>query len=204
MNESITDEYNITLKVRNNLLLQAFKRKGETPGRVLAQKIGISYNILNDYITLKRSPLDSEGDYRDEMYKICEFLNMSPSSLWTDEQLTPLDKSTVEVTASYEQLTAYLPRAGDGIASLENEETKRLVDEMLDTLDDRCKHLIKRRFGIEGDPATLNQIAEEFNICPQRVRAIEYKALHILRHPTRSAKMQEHLGLRPPKPYEFL
>ena len=195
MNECITDEYNITLKVRNNLLLQAFKRKDEAPGKVLAQKIGMSYTQLNDYITLKRSPLNSEGDYRDDVYKICEFLNMSPSSLWTDEQLTPLDKSTVEVTASYEQLTAYLPRAGDGIASLENEETKQLLDEMLDTLDDRYKRLIKRRFGIEGDPATLNQIAEEFNVTQERARRMELKALRMLRPAKRSAKMREHLCL---------
>jgi len=195
MNECITDEYNITLKVRNNLLLQAFKRKDEAPGKVLAQKIGMSYTQLNDYITLKRSPLNSEGDYRDDVYKICEFLNMSPSSLWTDEQLTPLDKSTVEVTASYEQLTAYLPRAGDVIASLENEETKQLLDEMLDTLDDRYKRLIKRRFGIEGDPATLNQIAEEFNVTQERARQMELKALRMLRPAERSAKMWEHLRL---------
>jgi len=195
MNECITDEYNITLKVRNNLLLQAFKRKDEAPGKVLAQKIGMSYTQLNDYITLKRSPLNSEGDYRDDVYKICEFLNMSPSSLWTDEQLTPLDKSTVEVTASYEQLTAYLPRAGDVIASLENEETKQLLDEMLDTLDDRYKRLIKRRFGIEGDPATLNQIAEEFNVTQERARQMELKALRMLRPAERSAKMREHLRL---------
>ena len=201
MNEGIADEYNITLKVRNNLLLQAFKNKGEAPGRILAQKIGIGYDILNGYITLKRSPLDSEGDYRDDVYKICEFLNMSPSSLWTDEQLTPLDKSTVEVTASYEQLTAYFPRAGDGLASLENEDTKRLVNEMLDTLDERYKYLIKRRFGIEGEPATTAQIAEEFNVSETRAYQMEYKALRMLRHPSRSGGMKAMLGHEPPETF---
>lgn len=193
------NEYNITLKIRNNLLLQAFRNKGEVIGRALAEKIGMRYDSLNGYIALKRSPLNAEGEYRDDVYKICEFLNMMPTKLWTDEQLTPLIKSTVEVTASYDQLNMYLPYANDGLASLEYEETQHIVDEVLNTIQPRYAEILKRRYGIGVKKATLEEIAEEFDITPERVRQVELKTLRLLRSPRRVAKMREQLGLTVPE-----
>lgn len=198
------NEYNITLKIRNNLLLQAFKNKGEVPGEVLAQKIGISYPFLNMYVTLKRSPLDNDGNYRDEVFKICEFLNMPPSSLWTEEQLTPLSKSTVEVTASYDQLATYLPYSDGGFSSLDNEDTKRLIDEMVDKLTEREKWVIQRKFGIDGEVTAISELAKELQVTPSYIRQIEYKALRKLRHPSLCGDIKAMLGHEPPKPYEFL
>lgn len=188
-----TSEYNITLKIRNNLLLQAFKKIGEVPGQVLAQKIGISYGILNQYISLKLSPIDNNDDYRESAYKICDFLNMSPNELWTDEQLTPLDKSTVELTATYEQMTAYLPSYGDVTAKIEYEDLQRETASMLEGLDPRYKRVIELRFGLTGKEHTLAEVGEELDVSRERARQMEAIALRQLRNPFRSENLREYI-----------
>lgn len=177
------DEYNITVKVRNNLLLQAIKSKGGTPGQVIAAKIGIRYQTLNDYITLKLSPIDANNEYRESAYKICDFFNMSPSELWTEEQLTPLEKSTVELTASYEQLSAYLPSHGDPSTQLELEDMRESIAHLLENIDSRGSYVIKRRFGIEGEAATREKVAEELGVSAGRIHQIEARVLRVLRLP---------------------
>lgn len=190
------DEYNITLKIRNNLLLQAFKKVGEVPGEILARKIGISYGVLNQYISLKLSPIDNNDEYRESAYKICGFLNMSPNELWTDEQLTPLDKHTVELTATYEQMTAYLPSYGDVTAKLERDDLQRETEAMLDTLTPLQKRVIDLRFGLTGKEHVLKEVSDEIGLSVERIRQIEAKALRKLRHPSINKDIEKYVDFK--------
>lgn len=194
-----TSEYNITLKIRNNLLLRAFKAKGEVPGKVLADKIGITYGMLNKYIALKESPIDKADDYKESALRICDFLNMSPRDLWTDEQLTPLEKSTVELEISYEQISPYLPSTDDPTLNLECGDLKQTIDTILENLNPSnpdYRYVVERRFGLTGPPATFNELAEELGISHERVRQIEAKALRMMRHPSRSIHLVDYSDTR--------
>ncbi|MBQ7760721.1 MAG: RNA polymerase sigma factor RpoD [Clostridia bacterium] len=71
-------------------------------------------------------------------------------------------------------------------------ERKKVIEEVLDTLTDREKKVIKLRYGLDGDaPHTLEQVGKEFNITRERIRQIEAKALRKLRHPTRAKKLND-------------
>ena len=186
-------EYNITLKVRNNLLLQSFKDAGETVGPALANKIGIHYTTLCRYISLKTSPIDKDGEYKDAVYKICDYLNKFPSDLWTEEQLTPLEKSTVEFTTTYDQMISYLPNGDDATLVIENEEFMNDMTVFLDSLPPRYKQVIDLRFGLTGNEHNYREIGEILGITRERVRQMEAKALRKLRHPKISADMQKYV-----------
>ena len=68
------------------------------------------------------------------------------------------------------------------------------LDEVLNTLTDREKNVLRLRFGLEdGRTRTLEEVGKEFNITRERIRQIEAKALRKLRHPSRSKKLRDYL-----------
>jgi RNA polymerase primary sigma factor len=83
-----------------------------------------------------------------------------------------------------------LPDKGLMDDSLKNE-----VSSVLSTLSEREAVVIKLAFGIEGDhSATLQEIAERFNLTRERIRQIKEKALRKLRGSKRSDRLRTYLG----------
>jgi RNA polymerase primary sigma factor len=73
---------------------------------------------------------------------------------------------------------------------------KEQMGDILDTLTDREKKVLRLRFGIgDGYPRTLEEVGAIFNVTRERVRQIEAKALRKLRHPTRSRKLKNFLSM---------
>ena len=86
-----------------------------------------------------------------------------------DEEIRPEDQASVELLKSH-------------------------LSEVLDTLNDREKKVLKLRFGLEdGRQRTLEEVGREFGVTRERIRQIEAKALRKLRHPTRSKKLKDYL-----------
>ena len=72
---------------------------------------------------------------------------------------------------------------------------KEQLMDVLDTLTDREKKVLKLRFGLEdGRTRTLEEVGKEFNVTRERIRQIEAKALRKLRHPSRSKKLKDFLN----------
>jgi RNA polymerase primary sigma factor len=73
---------------------------------------------------------------------------------------------------------------------------KEQMDDVLDTLTEREKKVLRLRFGIgDGYPRTLEEVGAVFKVTRERVRQIEAKALRKLRHPTRSRKLKSFLAM---------
>lgn len=71
---------------------------------------------------------------------------------------------------------------------------KEQLAEVLNTLTDREKRVLKLRFGLEdGKARTLEEVGKSFNVTRERIRQIEAKALRKLRHPSRSKKLKDFL-----------
>ena len=68
------------------------------------------------------------------------------------------------------------------------------VDDVLGTLSERERKVLKLRFGLEdGRSRTLEQVGREFGVTRERIRQIEAKALRKLRHPSRAIKLRDFL-----------
>lgn len=73
---------------------------------------------------------------------------------------------------------------------------KDKMNDVLDTLTDRERKVLIRRFGLlDGKPKTLEEVGLEFNVTRERIRQIEAKALRKMRHPTRSKQLRAFLDL---------
>ena len=58
---------------------------------------------------------------------------------------------------------------------------KQELEKTLSVLSDRERKIIEMYFGIDGQPMTLEQIGEEFNLTKERVRQIKVKSLRRLK-----------------------
>jgi len=68
------------------------------------------------------------------------------------------------------------------------------LKEVLDTLTDREKKVLRLRFGLDdGRARTLEEVGREFKVTRERIRQIEAKALRKLRHPSRSKKLKDFI-----------
>ena len=67
-------------------------------------------------------------------------------------------------------------------------------DEVLNTLNERERDVLRLRFGlVDGKARTLEEVGSQFNVTRERIRQIEAKALRKLRHPSRSKKLKDYL-----------
>jgi RNA polymerase sigma factor (sigma-70 family) len=59
------------------------------------------------------------------------------------------------------------------------------VARLLEPLDDREREILRLRFGLDrGEPRTLEEVGEHFNLTRERIRQIEARAMSKLRHPS--------------------
>ena len=113
----------------------------------------------------------------------------------------PEDKVTEALRFAAEPLSLSEPLREDGDAELgdvvedrsaespfEVAATALLPDEiarLLGPLDEREREILRLRFGLDrGEPRTLEEVGEHFNLTRERIRQIEARAMSKLRHPS--------------------
>ena len=137
---------------------------------------------------LEREPTDEEISQlvRLSVDRIRELARISPQPVSLDN-LVGEDQET--------SLGDMIPdEAGE---SLEDAAEYRLLQDQLQatllTLTPRERHVIERRFGLEGEPeGTLTEIGKEIGVTRERIRQIENKALRKLRRPSRSKRLRTY------------
>jgi len=73
---------------------------------------------------------------------------------------------------------------------------KDKLNDVLDSLTERERHVLELRFGIgDGFARTLEEVGKQFKVTRERIRQIEAKALRKMRHPTRIRQLQGFLEI---------
>ena len=124
----------------------------------------------------------------------------------------PEDKITEALRFANEPLSLSEPLREDGDAELgdvvedrgaaspfEVAATSLLPDEiarLLAPLDEREREILKLRFGLDrGEPRTLEEVSEHFNLTRERIRQIEARAMSKLRHPSSDTGARDLLAV---------
>ena len=124
----------------------------------------------------------------------------------------PEDKITEALRFANEPLSLSKPLREDGDAELgdvvedrgaaspfEVAATALLPDEiarLLAPLDEREREILKLRFGLDrGEPRTLEEVGEHFNLTRERIRQIEARAMSKLRHPSSDTGARDLLAV---------
>jgi RNA polymerase primary sigma factor len=80
------------------------------------------------------------------------------------------------------------------VESVTQELLRDDLEEVLKTLSEREREVLALRFGLgDGNPRTLEEVGQYFNVTRERIRQIEAKALRKLRHPNRNRRLREYI-----------
>jgi len=122
------------------------------------------------------------------------------------------DKVTEALRFAAEPLSLSEPLREDGDAELgdvvedrgaqspfESAATSLLPEEisrLLAPLDDREREILKLRFGLDrGEPRTLEEVGDHFQLTRERIRQIEARAMSKLRHPSSDTGARDLLAV---------
>ena len=110
--------------------------------------------------------------------KVRELILYSPDTLSLSEPLR--ESGDGELADLVEDRNAISPYEATFTAML-----PEAVSKLLAALDEREREILRLRFGLDhGEPRTLEEVGERFNLTRERIRQIEAKAMSKLRHPS--------------------
>ena len=70
------------------------------------------------------------------------------------------------------------------------------IIKLLGPLDEREREILRLRFGLDrGEPRTLEEVGEHFNLTRERIRQIEARAMSKLRHPSSDTGARDLLAV---------
>ena len=137
-------------------------------------------------------------------------LGRSPSIAELAEEVDlPVDKVTETLLYAVEPLSLDEPLredadaalsdliADDGVAT-DKAATDAMVPaalaELMSSLDERERDVLRLRFGLDrGEPRTLEEVGEQFELTRERIRQIEVRAMSKLRHPSNESGARDLL-----------
>ena len=110
--------------------------------------------------------------------KVAEILRFAADTLSLS---TPLSEDgDAELGDMVQDQSAESPFEAAAVALLPDE-----IRRLLSPLDDREREILRLRFGLDrGEPRTLEEVGEHFNLTRERIRQIEARAMSKLRHPS--------------------
>ena len=193
-------DYRVDIKVRNNNILRKIEEAGySSVGEFCRLNNMMSRaGTIGEFVNLKRSPLDSKGQFLQVIEKMCDILLCSPEDLFSEVQLTTaLESNRRSLEVNEAEMQFMLESHSEPLLLEDQISQERLpvkIELMLSTLTPREAKVIKLRYGLDDcAPQTLEEVATQFDSSRERIRQIEAKALRKLRHPSRSERVREYI-----------
>ena len=155
----------------------------------LAKEIGVKPQTMGRIINFKwmRPMRRRSGDITEKLEK---YFKIPIEVLFPNELTADIAEKLGRKYVKYQEIdtiqlesisTKYLPFTEQEECFDEINIYEKL-DKALNTLTNRQADIIKRRYGIERDSAqTLDEIANDYQVCRERIRQIESKALKKLK-----------------------
>lgn len=185
-------EYRVITRVKNNLLLSAIEAAGYESINAFAEAIGSNPGGIGDLINFKVAPIDSNGDWRLLVHKICEALNKMPSQLFTETQarLRGAKPKIDEVSEAEAQWALEHGSDHNPEQIMQQNELRDALDNALHILRPREQEVLRLHYGLDCEPMSWREIGKKLGVCSQRAMQIHEHAIRILRSPHRGIVKQ--------------
>lgn len=122
-----------------------------------------------------------------EESRVRELRSIVKDPVSIDQSINDEDDATIEDLIADDSIEAPEER-------LIQEETAKIIQGVLTTLDEREADIIARRYGLGGRKAqTLEEVGKDYGLTKERIRQIEEKAMKKLRNPLRTEMLRECL-----------
>ena len=163
-------DYRLTVRLRNNRLLRRIEMLGFASVNRFCITNGLPYSDVCDLLAMRRSAVRRDGGWREIVERLASILRVDPPELFNSRQLAgglktvtrELSEKEAAGLASSAAQVLLTDQASDPYQQLENRD---LVEKLLAGLDKREQRIVRRRYGLDGEPAqTLQQIADELGI----------------------------------------
>lgn len=173
-------------RFKNETFFRARKIMGFSQAR-LAEEIGINTNKVAAWENFKGYPVKAW-----EIKLVEEILRASVDDLFPPEYKEAVDRKlghTIHAVKEVLTLPDYmvaglLQEPENPLKILERKEMREMVEEALTGLTEREAKVLIMRFGLKGEDAySLRELAQYFDVCVERIRQIEDKALRKIRNP---------------------
>lgn len=160
-------EFEVSIRLRNNLLKQRRLELGFGTARAAAAAIGVSYNVYSAFETMRFSPLGKDGDWRPLALKIAAYHGVPPEELWPSAILG-VEKNLVERQIGADEIGQLLSGEAPLLPdeALEQAENEREVRRLVGNLPEREQKLIERFY---ADDAGSEELADELGVSRGRV-----------------------------------
>lgn len=206
-------EFELTLKIRNNLIRARRRAMGLSP-KQLGVLCGVSYELVLQYEALSTSPVSKKQygastivrSWRPSARKLASFFGVLPEELWPEAVLaikTTVLTTEVEADKLLPAESVQLALMPDDIKNPEDlmveAEMVTIVQNALLSIPKRERDVIKSIF---WDGKTLEEAGKKKKLSRERIRQIEARGLRMLRHPSRSRPVARALGRKEdPSPF---
>jgi RNA polymerase sigma factor (sigma-70 family) len=181
-------DYYATLKIQQGRLKAAMQELGIESAYELSRRSKVSRGYIGKMLNFKLSPRGDNGEWREATLLICKALGSEPNDLFPEHLQHEIPTNRIASFVEHAQLSGSSTRQLGPGDECERAEMETTVDEVLHTLSDRERSVLKERF---WDGKTLKQIGKEQNVSGNAIRVMEARALRKLRHPTRLRKLED-------------
>ena len=182
------DEYQIEIKVRNNLFLTMMRREGYKTSAELSRACGVNQQTIGLILNLKlsgQSPVRQE--WRSSIEKLATFLRCMPDDIIPKAQIkAPMKETRAYLTVDGADMAAIgaslRSLAVSPQASFEHDEMKKIISDLLTSaLTPREERIVRMRFGFGCEELTLAEVGKNIGVSGQQIRQIEHKAIRKIR-----------------------
>lgn len=187
-NEFQGKDYVIKITIRNGPLLRAMRVRGFGSVAELARACKIPVTFLYSLFTLKAIPLTKDGNWKPNVLKLAEMLQLPPDCLFPEQHVeAALPRNSFEVEATPSELISISDRTitqETPLELLEQSESSKIIEATLQqVLSPREERAIRSYFGfndVNTTTETLETVATEFGVSRERLRQILGKAFRKL------------------------
>ena len=191
----MSTDYILDVRVKNGPLLRLMRLRGHQTVAGLSRASGVSQTIIGSFLNLTARALDRRGQWRKSIVTLATYFHVLPENLFPPRHYdAALRFNRAEVEVSFSELPIK-----ENLELIEHEDPETLAMDReareklrgaIDALTPRQAEVLRRRFGFEGDPETLESIAQSLGVNRERVRQIEHRGLNKLKSAAKKGELQ--------------